>query len=162
MLFEAELYLWGQGWVYSQKLQNEEMDPLVLCSLSFEPHIERLGMKTNVRFMHLWFLPLFGNCKRMNIYCRFWWSLSVAARPQDLNYCRKFIVWALHANRDGAVRDHFDTSTESSHVYSQKYQNCEMSVMMMEFSLFIMLHMFVMGGLKTIELPLMHIWGYSP
>jgi hypothetical protein len=60
------------------------------------------------------------------------------------------------------VRGHFDTSTESSHVYSQKSQNCETSVMMMAFSLFIMLHMFVMGGLKTIELPLVHIWGYSP
>lgn len=77
------------------------------------------------------------------------WSLSVATRQQDLNYCRKFIVWALHTNQDGAVRVHFDTSTESSHVYNQKSQNCETSVMMKPFALFTMLHMFVMGGFKN-------------
>jgi hypothetical protein len=38
----------------------------------FEQWIEHLGMKTNVSFMHLWFFPLFGNCKRMNVCCRFW------------------------------------------------------------------------------------------
>jgi hypothetical protein len=41
---------------------------LVLCMLRFEHPVERLGMKPNVNFMHLWFLPLFGNCKRMNVY----------------------------------------------------------------------------------------------
>jgi hypothetical protein len=47
------------------------------------------------------------------------------------------------------VRGHFDTLTESNHVYSRKSQNCETSVIMMAFSLFIMLHMFVMKGLKN-------------
>jgi hypothetical protein len=49
------------------------------------------------------------------------------------------------------VRGHFDTSTKSSHVYSEKSQNYEMSMMLMEFALCIMLHTFVMGDLKTIE-----------
>jgi len=85
----------------------------------------------------------------MNVCCRFWWSLSVATRHQDPNYCRKFIFLALHPNWDDAVRGHFDTSTENSHVYNQNSQNCETSVMMMEFVVFIMLHMFVMGGFKN-------------
>jgi hypothetical protein len=43
------------------------------------------------------------------------------------------------------LKFHFDTSTESSHDYSQRSHNFETSMMMMAFPLFIMLHMFVMG-----------------
>ena len=57
--FKAELHLFEHGQVYIEKLHNDEMNLLVSCMLSFEPHIEHLGMKTNVSFMHLWFFPSF-------------------------------------------------------------------------------------------------------
>jgi len=54
------------GRLYSQKLQNNEIDLLVMCMLRFDQCFECIGTKTNVIFMHLSFLPLFENCKRMN------------------------------------------------------------------------------------------------